>query len=68
MDQVTQEEFDQFEKAEAREAIGGKAEHNQVWQTSVNKKLPSPQMPNASVNLRFWVPIIDNKLKPTILF
>ncbi len=40
MDQGTPEEFDQFEKAEAREAIGGIADHNQVWQTSVNKKLP----------------------------
>ncbi len=37
-EQVTPDEFDQFEKAEAREAVGGKADHNQVWQTSVNEK------------------------------
>ncbi len=40
MDQGTPEDFDQFEKAAAREAIGGIADHNQVWQTSVNKKMP----------------------------
>ncbi len=45
-EQVTPEEFDQFEKAEAREAIGGKADHNRVWQTSVNEKLEIARLLN----------------------
>ncbi len=52
MDQGTPDEFDQFEKAEAREAIGGKADHNQVWQTSVNEKLALAKLVNERKRLR----------------